>query len=176
MLFLRTDNLLLLSFSIEIVEAARKGNYELEKLFSLQAGAGWPAPSYRTTFPLKEKRLRAHLDESTWDYLIVHMEDSLIIGESGFHGGPNEAGTVSISYSIIPSYRNRGYATEAAKALIAWVFAQEGVERVTAYCLKNNIPSQRVMQNIGMKLVGKKDDMLYWAKEKSALYQIAQFL
>lgn len=51
----------------------------------------------------------------------------------------------------MPAARGRGYATEAAAALIAWAFAQPGVERVTAQIAPGNAASLRVARKLGMR-------------------------
>jgi RimJ/RimL family protein N-acetyltransferase len=46
-------------------------------------------------------------------------------------------------------FRNRGYATEAAKALVEWAFEQPGVKRITAHCDQDNVASHRVVEKAG---------------------------
>ena len=48
-------------------------------------------------------------------------------------------------------YRNNGFTTEAAKALIEYAFGELSVQKVIAHCDSRNISSERVMQKIGMK-------------------------
>ena len=48
----------------------------------------------------------------------LHVEDKVLIGLGGFKGEANESGMVEIGYAIVPAYRGRGLATEAARGLV----------------------------------------------------------
>ena len=74
---------------------------------------------------------------------------------------------VEIGYGITPSYRRQGYASEAARAMIAWAFSCPDVKRVTAECLEDNTGSIRVLENAGMQRTGQEGDMLRWEKCRS---------
>ena len=57
-----------------------------------------------------------------------------------------------IGWAISDKYRNRGFATEAAQALVAYGFAEVGLARIVAFTEKDNYASLRVMQKIGMRV------------------------
>lgn len=59
-----------------------------------------------------------------------------------------------IGYWIGPEYWNRGYATEATKAVIAYAFEVLGLPRVQATCFVENEASARVLRKAGMSLEG----------------------
>lgn len=59
-----------------------------------------------------------------------------------------------LAYAINPSYWNLGYATEAAKAIIAYGFKEKGLNRIFARCVLYNQGSEKVMQKIGMSFEG----------------------
>jgi RimJ/RimL family protein N-acetyltransferase len=82
------------------------------------------------------------------------LADDELVGSAGFHGPPDESGTVEIGYEVAPAKRRRGYATEAALALAEWALAREGVQRVIATPLRDNIASQRVLERAGFSRVG----------------------
>jgi 8-oxo-dGTP pyrophosphatase MutT (NUDIX family) len=73
-----------------------------------------------------------------------------VVGDAGFKGPPQH-GEVELGYSIVPEHRRRGYAIEAAKALVDWALGQPGVERVLAETEPENAPSQRVLERVGMR-------------------------
>jgi ribosomal-protein-alanine N-acetyltransferase len=50
---------------------------------------------------------------------------------------------------------------EAARALLDYVFANTNVERVQAHSMAENVPSQRVMQKIGMRHEGRLRSALF---------------
>jgi len=57
-----------------------------------------------------------------------------------------------IGWAISDKYRNRGFATEAAQALVAYGFAELGLARIVAFTEKDNYASLRVMQKLGMRV------------------------
>lgn len=85
-------------------------------------------------------------------YEIRRREDGYAIGGLGFHGAPNEHGSVTIGYDLIPSAQGRGYASEALRALLAFARAH-GVSCVEGDTDHDNTASQRVMIAVGMRLV-----------------------
>ena len=96
-------------------------------------------------------------------WLALTRDPRLGIGLIGFKGSPDEAGAVEIGYGMHPSMQNRGYATEAASALISWAFHQPGLRFVQAEVLKENIPSRRVMEKCGGVITSEIKEMLYWS-------------
>ena len=62
--------------------------------------------------------------------------------------GPPAGGVVEIGYSVVPSHRRQGLATEACRALIesAW---NRGAEMVIAHTLGGLEPSIGVLRKLG---------------------------
>jgi RimJ/RimL family protein N-acetyltransferase len=59
-----------------------------------------------------------------------------------------------LGYWMGVPYWNRGYCSEAARALVAYGFEQLGLQRIAAYHLVRNPASGRVMQKAGMTYEG----------------------
>lgn len=59
-----------------------------------------------------------------------------------------------ITYFIGELYWNKGYATEAVKAMLDFAFRQLGLERVQGRCMARNPASLRVMQKCHFKYEG----------------------
>jgi RimJ/RimL family protein N-acetyltransferase len=96
-------------------------------------------------------------------YQLVRLDDGTVIGDIGFYGPPSPAGVLTVGYGLAPGARGRGYATEALRALTGWALAQPGVDRIEADTTHANVPSQRVMERVGMRLVGHDDQLRYYA-------------
>jgi ribosomal-protein-alanine N-acetyltransferase len=62
--------------------------------------------------------------------------------------------TYEIGWVFHPGYQGRGYATEAAQALLRYAFVNLQSHRVIATCQPENPASYRVMEKIGMKREG----------------------
>ena len=95
-------------------------------------------------------------------YQLVRSSDGVVIGDIGFHGPPNAAGSVTVGYGLAPGARGQGYATEALQAVVAWALAQPGVVVVEADTTHANLPSQRVMERAGMRLVDHSDQLRFY--------------
>jgi len=79
------------------------------------------------------------------------MKDSeeLVVGFCGFFARPLKGTTMG--YAIVPKYRGRGLATEAAAATLEW--AERHHVDVYASVRPPNPASVRVLEKIGMRLV-----------------------
>lgn len=92
----------------------------------------------------------------------MDRSSSTVVGSAGFLGVPTPERTVELGYGVHPDHRDRGYATEAARALVAWAREQEGVDRVTARCRPENAASVRVLTKAGLTQTGEVDGLTRW--------------
>jgi len=96
---------------------------------------------------------------------IVLRENEEIIGAVGivpyldtfnmvtaFNRTLNEPATaeVGLFWAIDPTHQRKGFAPEAAHAVMEYLFTHEGLGRIIATTGYKNIPSQKVMEKIGM--------------------------
>lgn len=103
-------------------------------------------------------------------FAIVHRERSLVIGNAGFKGPPDEEGMVEIGYGIVPACEGRGYATEAAAALVSFASRDERVRRIRAHTLPEANASTRVLAKCGFERIGEvvdPEDGLIWRWERT---------
>ena len=83
-------------------------------------------------------------------YAITKADNGAFLGCCGIE--PQEDGrSVELGYWLGEPWWNRGYATEAAHALIDMVFRTRDVEEIDARCRVMNIPSRRVIQKCGFQ-------------------------
>ena len=65
---------------------------------------------------------------------------------------PDAKGTqAELGWTLDPAYAGRGYATEAARALVDLSFGPLRLRRVYAVCFSGNEPSWRLMERLGMR-------------------------
>ena len=93
-------------------------------------------------------------DPWQFGFAIIHKVENVLIGTCGFPGPPDSDGVAEISYGIAPGYQGRGYATEAAKALIEFATKDPRVETIRAHTLAEANASTRVLQKCGLKKIG----------------------
>ncbi|MFA5308135.1 MAG: GNAT family N-acetyltransferase [Dehalococcoidales bacterium] len=67
---------------------------------------------------------------------------------------PDNFRTWNIGYMFNPAFQNKGYATEAARAVIRYAFAELNAHRVVGHCSPDNTASWKVLENCGMKKEG----------------------
>lgn len=82
---------------------------------------------------------------------MIERESGRVVGDIGFLGPPDESASVEIGYCVIPDRRRRGYASEAARALVGWVLEQPGVEVVVASPESGNLASVRTLERVGFQ-------------------------
>jgi RimJ/RimL family protein N-acetyltransferase len=61
---------------------------------------------------------------------------------------------VEVGYVMARAHSGQGYMTEAARAVVRWASALDGVHRVWALCDTANVASARVMEKAGMTREG----------------------
>jgi len=99
-------------------------------------------------------------NDERYEFAITDRETGTVYGAIGLsHNKIHRKG--SLGYWIGEPYWGNGYATEAALALVHWAFSVRGFHKVYASHFDFNQASGRVMQKIGMNLVGTLVDNLY---------------
>ncbi len=89
-----------------------------------------------------------HADE----HFGVCLHDGTLIGDMlADKDGPDTYGLV---WSLNPRYQGKGYALEAAKAFLGYLFERAGARRVYAYVEDDNLPSRKLCERLGMRLEG----------------------
>lgn len=80
-------------------------------------------------------------------FAIVH--DGHVIGTVNLEIDPASR-TAMIGYAIARSHWGRGLAAEAARAAIAWAFAEHDLDEIWASTHVDHVQSRRVMEKLGM--------------------------
>jgi ribosomal-protein-alanine N-acetyltransferase len=108
-------------------------------------------------------------DPWQFGFALVHKENGMVIGNASFIGPPDAAGMVEIAYGVVPDFQGRGYATEAANALVAWAAKNGRVAIARAHTLPERNASTRVLEKCGFRYVSEfthPTDGLIWRWEK----------
>jgi RimJ/RimL family protein N-acetyltransferase len=100
-------------------------------------------------------------------WLIQVPPDDFGAGMIGYKGAPDDKGQVEIGYGMDQNYQNMGYTTEALEGLIQWAFGDPRCKRIVAPDTpRTNIPSNRVLQKVGMQVYEEKADSFSWCLER----------
>ena len=156
-----TKRLQLVPFTLTLMRALLAGKDELSEQLGVEIPASWPGSDLADALPSFIARLEQAANDFAWDWLILQKKERVLIGGAGFMGGPKD-GIAEIGYSIVPEYRNRGYATEAALYLIHWALQRRDILRVTARCLDDNVSSIKVLEKVGMHRLTPEGNILQW--------------
>lgn len=87
-------------------------------------------------------------------YAITKAENGEFLGCCGLEPHVNDADTLEIGYWLGEPHWNKGYATEAAHALIDMAFRTREIVWIDARCRVTNIASRRVIQKCGFQFQG----------------------
>ncbi|WP_299442039.1 GNAT family protein [uncultured Aquimarina sp.] len=88
------------------------------------------------------------------------LVDDSFIGLISLKIGNPKYSIGSIWYKLHPDFWGKGYATEAAKAILKFGFKEVGLHRIEAGCAIDNIGSIRVLEKVGMIREGHKRKVL----------------
>ena len=89
----------------------------------------------------------------THGFAVLERTTGAQVGACGYKGPPDSDGAVEIAYGVYPGYQGRGYAKEAAAALVDFAL-RAGARIVRAHTRPENAASARVLAACGFKGVG----------------------
>lgn len=164
---IETSRLQLIPCNLAHLETFLRSREEFARLVGVAVPESFPV--FTESFRYWYERLRDDPSLTGWlSYLFVERTARVIVGDGGFKGLPDATGNVEIGYAIVPEYRRRGYATEAARGLTTWAFATPTVAAVSADTLADGEASKRVLTALGMRQIGTAHDpeegpLIHWS-------------
>ena len=81
--------------------------------------------------------------------------------------------TIEVGYALLPRYHNRGYATEALRGMIGFLF-DAGFSEITAGAFETNAASIRVMVKSGMAKTQRLERLRYRGENHNCVYYSIQ--
>jgi len=139
---------------------------EASRILGAALPVEWPQPDLLDVLPLQAAASQETECYGVW--VMIERESGSVVGDVGFIGPPDENGSIEVGYSVIPDRRRRGYATEAASAIVEWALSEPGVEVVVAGCDRDNEPSIRTLERLGFQRTGEASGQLRWRYEQPA--------
>jgi len=135
----------------------------------------WPAvlayqsdPRYLRFYPWKrrtEEQVRTLLQQfigwqqeqprRRFQLAIVLPAEGKLIGNCGIRLQKARDRKGELGCELAPSWWGHGYATEAARAVLAFGFQEQGLHRVWARCVARNSASARLLERLGMHCEGR---------------------
>ena len=159
-LLLRTKRLDLVAATLAHLEAELASPTTLGPLLGVDIPTDWPPGEYdRHALEFFHTQLTAggpdHVGWYTWYAITRNSQEQResLVAAAGYFGPPS-GGTAEIGYSVIPSARRQGYATEIVAALVRHAFAVPSVHQVIAHTSDANPASTQVLLRCGFERVG----------------------
>ena len=155
---IETERLLLRPWIAEDAEALHEAL--TESVEHLEPWIPWATP-HAPTMEQTETRLGIWLDEfingDTFLYAAFDRSDSTLVGGIGFFPRIGPA-ALEIGYWMRMSRAGAGFATEATEAMTAVGLRVCGIERLEIHMDPSNVPSRRVPEKLGYRLLEIRDD------------------
>ena len=86
-------------------------------------------------------------------WILEEKTSSRIAGQCGLWF-PDGWGDVEVGYGIMPEFRGKGYASEAAARVRNYGYREKGIARLVSYIDPGNSASLRVAEKLGARLDG----------------------
>src|SRR5215470_12786634 len=109
-------------------------------------------PATREDFRAMVERRRRMEHERGFAMWAVDVKDDGFAGQCGLYPADGDGPEVELAYHFNESSWNKGFATEAANAVLDYAFGPVGLTRVIAFVMPENAASCRVAEKIGMRL------------------------
>lgn len=164
MLKINTDRLIISPLNKYNLELAINNFNQMEHILNLTVTDENIGIREKYVYNLRLEGVKNNSKNYIWytTWIIVLKTENRFIGHIMLKGYPNENGEVTIGYWIQDKYKRNGYMFEALKVVIPWIFLNSDAKFVIADTLKNNIPSQKLLQKIGMIYDYEDDECFYW--------------
>jgi RimJ/RimL family protein N-acetyltransferase len=99
------------------------------------------------------RRMKMEAELGYAPLIILTRDGNRFIGSGGVVR-VKDAPDVEIAYHFLPSAWGRGYATEAAAAILAFGFETLRLKEIIGLTFPDNVASWRVLEKVGMRYVG----------------------
>lgn len=156
---IETERLTLRRFDYGDNESMRKNWIADEKIQSL-----YSEPVYSTAEEVKgllDKYIGSYDREDYYRWAVIEKASGECIGQIAYFLVDSKNHFAEIEYCIGAAFQRRGYATEAAKAVIAYGFDRINLHKVQICTKTINKPSKRVIEKCGLTYEGTLRDYFY---------------
>lgn len=148
--FIKTDRL-------TIEEITEKDGATYQSLYLDDQLNKWWGYDYREDLNGKEPTaeyflgFQKLLKEKREEYSLAVKKDGVMIGELVLYNFEG-ATSLEMGFRFFKEHHGKGYAVESAGALKDYVFNTLGASRLRSRCFKENIPSRKLIERLGLKL------------------------
>lgn len=156
---IETERLILRRFEYSDCDAVFKNWASDEKVQTMYC-----EPVYSTNEEVKgllDKYISGYSREDYYRWAVIDKENGECIGQIAYFLVDSKNHFAEIEYCIGQQFQRKGYATEAAKAVIAFGFDRMNLHKVQICCKTINVPSRRVIEKCGFTYEGTLRDYFF---------------
>jgi len=117
---------------------------------------GWEDYKFQqaTEFIVEQMNFEPNI-EDTWFQIAIELKESrLLVGDCAIHTLKQDINQVEIGFTLEPMYHNMGFAGEAIKCLLGYIFTVLKKHRVIAITDVRNKNSIKLLEKVGMRREG----------------------
>ncbi len=148
---IKTERLILRRFTLDDVESVYK-NYGADPLVNRYISFA-PCAEIESAKGFIHMHVEQYDNNPTFYGWAVILENE-VIGSIGLFNVDDDADQAELGYSIESKWWGKGYATEAARAVLNHAFTQVGFHRIYASHHIENTASGQVLRKLGMQYEG----------------------
>jgi RimJ/RimL family protein N-acetyltransferase len=118
---------------------------------------GWDAPFPRDEGERVIRQMMAEHPDTAgewFQFAVMLRSTGQLIGDCAAMPHADDPRQCDIGFTIAREHQGHGYATEAARLLVGYLFGERGKHRITAYCDARNAASAAVLERLAMRREG----------------------
>lgn len=101
---------------------------------------------------IEEKIRPQQIELGYSNYTVIRKLDDVKIGSCGLYKR-EELQNIDIGFAFLPEYEKHGYGFESAQKILEVAFHVFHLKRICAITIKDNLDSQRLLEEIGLKYI-----------------------
>jgi [ribosomal protein S5]-alanine N-acetyltransferase len=153
-----TPRLVLIAITSEAILSEQAGDHRLGEIIRCTIPSNWPLTHWEPhVFDFLLNQFAQHPDQIGWPrYIALPQPDGTrtLIGTLGAFSKTDPPTVCEIGYGLLSPYEGKGFATEAARALIEYLRADERIHSIIAHTFPSIPGSIRVMEKCGLTFDG----------------------
>ena len=157
-----TPRLELVPITPEALRSEQAADGTLTTILKCEVPDAWPHGDWEPhVFELLLSTFAEHPEDIAWHrYILLRPTESegeakpTLIGTTGAFRWPADRSEAEFGYAILSEFRLQGYATEAAKAMLAWIEATHPEIGIIAHTYPELVGSIRILERCGFTLTG----------------------
>lgn len=156
---IETERLILRRFEYSDSNSMLKNWIADEKIQSM-----YSEPVYKTLDEvngLLDEYISSYAKDGYYRWAVIEKTSDECIGQIAYFLVDNKNHFAEIEYCIGSQFQRRGYATEAAKAVISYGFERINLHKVQICTKTINLPSKKVIEKCGLTYEGTLRDYFY---------------